>query len=107
MEVITPAGLTEAVKYMNQHLGTKVLAGGTDLLVKWKEGKVKLDRVLNVQGLQELRYIREENGYLLIGALNTHGEIAAARVVQEHAPVLAEACARWAQPDTQSGNPGG
>jgi CO/xanthine dehydrogenase FAD-binding subunit len=69
--------------------GTKVLAGGTDLLVQMKEGTVRPDCLLDIGGLDELRGIRQDGEYLWIGPLSTHQEISHSPLVREHGPALA------------------
>src|SRR5512140_376986 len=52
-----------------------VLAGGTDLLVKWSSGQPRPARVLSLHRLAELRSIALEEGAVRIGACCTHAEL--------------------------------
>ncbi|SHK68512.1 FAD binding domain-containing protein [Desulforamulus aeronauticus] len=94
MDVITPQNLQEALEELAKDPCAGVLAGGTDLLVKWKSNTINPPRVFTILGLQELNFIREEEGRLCIGPLVTHQDLAESAVVQRHAPLLAKACAQ-------------
>jgi len=51
------------------------LAGGTDVIVGLKNKKWNPEVLISLNEIPGLSYIREENGYLKIGALTTHREI--------------------------------
>lgn len=87
-----PATLPEACTLLAE-LGpeAKVLAGGTDLMVKMKQGLVAPTALVSLKHLQDLREIRWEPGRgLIIGALATHNEVGSSPVVQEHFLSLSE-----------------
>jgi xanthine dehydrogenase FAD-binding subunit len=69
----------------------RVVAGGTDVVVRLKEGLIREDVLLDISGVEALRGIREENGWVHVGALVTHDELALSPVIQQSAPVLAAA----------------
>jgi CO/xanthine dehydrogenase FAD-binding subunit len=73
--------------------GARPVAGGTDLVVGARSGKAPLpDRLVAIHAVDELRGIADANGGLRIGALATHGELAAHSLVRERYPALADAC---------------
>lgn len=102
MEVITPVNLAEVLNYLSEEPNTPLLAGGTDLLVKWKEGKANPDRVLNIQKLAELRCIQKDGEKLVFGSLCTHEDISTSQLVWQHAPVLAQACSQVGSPQIRN-----
>src|ERR1700686_5818019 len=64
-----PATVDEAVKALGGAAGlTKVLSGGTDLLVQLKSGRVKPDLIVDMKRIPELIGIREEGAFFVIGA---------------------------------------
>ena len=63
----------------------KILAGGTDLVVQLKQGKVHPRRVIDVTRIPALHQLREENGYILFGAGVTFQEVIASSLVQQGA----------------------
>ena len=71
----------------------KVLAGGTDLLVLLKDQKLKAEVVMSLSGIRELNFIRDEKERgVTLGALATHGSVAASPIIRQQFPDLAEAC---------------
>lgn len=68
---------------------SRVLAGGTDLMVELRSGRTQPDLVVDVWKLGELRGIRREQGGLRLGALTTCAELARSDAVREHADILA------------------
>lgn len=86
-----PGSLAEALRLLDQYgARAKVLAGGTDLLVKMKTGGVRPEYVIEIKQLKELDYIREEGG-LRIGAATTLSRLLAHRAVKERYSALFEA----------------
>jgi carbon-monoxide dehydrogenase medium subunit len=69
---------------------TRVIAGGTDLLVQMKTGKVDADRLVNIARIPSLRYLIEKKG-LHFGPLTSFREIERARIVKEKYTALFEA----------------
>ena len=70
---------------------SRLLAGGTDLMVEIEAGRTRPDLVLDVRGVPELRGIRAEAGGLRLGALTTCTELLRSELVRSHADVLARA----------------
>lgn len=66
------------------------VAGGTDILVKGLN-HLKQKHFVDLNGLQELRFIDVSEGCLRIGARASWSEIAESTLVVEHAPLLAQA----------------
>ncbi|MGM0578874.1 MAG: FAD binding domain-containing protein [Myxococcota bacterium] len=86
-----PTGLSDALEAVAA--GALPVAGGTDLLVEdHATGRVH-DAVVDVLRLPELRGIRVEDDALEVGAASTFFTIREDPLVQEHAPVLADAAA--------------
>ena len=91
-ELFRPTSKKEAVDLLAKHGGkAKVLAGGTDLVVLMRAGKVTPDVLVSLNRLDELRHLsfNPDDG-LRIGALVTHSELIENNDVLERYPVLAE-----------------
>src|SRR6266436_8360790 len=80
-----PTTVDEAVKALAGAAGsTKVLSGGTDLLVQLKSGRQKPDLIVDTKHIPGLIGISEEGGFFVIGAA-TPGVMLSANEQLEHA----------------------
>jgi len=90
-----PASLAEAVALLAERgPDARILAGGTDLVIRLRDGTVAPGVVVDVKRIPELAPgIRVEDGRLVIGATTVMTDIAAHPVIRHHAAALAEAAA--------------
>lgn len=72
--------------------GAVVLAGGTDLMVDYKAGKIQPQMWIDVTRVPELCGITVEDGKLIIGAAVTLTTIARSPLVRQYFPSLAQGC---------------
>src|SRR5947208_557761 len=80
-----PTSVDEAVKALAGATGqTRVLSGGTDLLVQLKSGRVKPDLIVDTKRIPGIIGIREEGDFWVIGAA-TPGVMLSADEELEHA----------------------
>lgn len=71
-----PDSIADAVRVKSE-LGTDACfwAGGTDLVLQWKQEKVKLLHCIDLTAIEGLAYIKNEKSVLRIGGLTTLAEI--------------------------------
>lgn len=79
-----------------------VVAGGTDVVRRIRNGEQSPGLLLDISRVKELRGIREENGLIYIGALTSIAELAASVLLAQKAPTLYEAANRFADPNTRN-----
>jgi len=97
MRVVSPRTLAEALEALGGATrDTRVLAGGTDLMVEFEGGRTRPDLVVDVWQLDELRGIRDERGALRIGALATCSDLLRSRLVAERADILVDSVREFA-----------
>lgn len=103
-QYLAPESLEEALSMLSQHKArAKVLAGGTDLLVRMKVSKVVPDYVISLRNVTGLDYIRQDNdGSLRIGALVTHRTIVDNPLIKESYRLLATACGKIGTPQIRN-----
>ena len=83
--------------------GSRVLAGGTDLLGCLRDGAVKADRLVSLNGLGALKGIKPmPTGGLRIGALTTLTEVAENKQVLEMYAALAQAAGAVGSPQLRN-----
>jgi len=87
-ELLKPQTLDEALGMLSQRTDSLPLAGGTNLIVDMRSGKLAPKKLVDLGGLQELCCIREKDGHLLIGAGVTIAELLDDPMIERHAPIL-------------------
>jgi carbon-monoxide dehydrogenase medium subunit len=88
-----PTSVEEALGLLEQYAGrARLVAGGTDVLVEVQRGVKPTTTLIDTTALRDLKYIREENGYVLLGALTTHNDVIASSTCVQQALPLAQAC---------------
>ena len=98
-----PATVAEAVALAGAHDGDAMyVAGGTDLVPNMKHRLFEPAHLIALRGIDDLRGIREEDGWLRIGAAETLSAVAADARVREHFPALARAAAHVAGPQLRN-----
>lgn len=92
-EYVSPQTLQEACALLVQYGDSaKVLAGGSDLLVKMKDGLMKPAYLVSLKNLDSLKAIRYEIGTgVIIGARATHNEVMNNSILQEKYRSVCEA----------------
>ena len=101
-----PESLEEAVSLLSEN-GSRVLAGGSDLLSEMKEGVVAPDVLVSLAGIEDLRGVEVTPEGVRIGAMTSLAALAANTEVQQRYPVLAEAAGGCYSADTQRWHIGG
>lgn len=92
-EYLFPRSVEEAIELLERYGGdARIIAGGTDLVLQLKRGEVKAKVLVDITRIPEIRGIREEDGYIWIGATTTHQEVAESPLIQAKAGLLARAC---------------
>jgi CO/xanthine dehydrogenase FAD-binding subunit len=91
-QVYLPRTLTELWSTMDREPEALIYAGGTDLLVKMRAGKVAAaPALICLERLAELRDIRETAVGIRFGAAVTHTELLRHPLILSRLPVLAQA----------------
>jgi len=93
-----PNSVTEAVDLLASNEGAKVLAGGHSLIPLMKLRLVAPTVLVDIGRIEALKGIEAIDGGLSIGALTTQATIAASDLVNERAPLLAEAAGMVGDP---------
>src|SRR5512139_2627815 len=88
-EYAAPTSVAEAVALLQQHEGeAKVLAGGQSLMPLLNMRLARPSLVIDLGKLKELKYIRESDGMLAIGAMTTKRTVEDSSLVQSRQPLL-------------------
>ena len=92
MRYEAPKSIDEAVKLLQGEKGnTRVLAGGTDLLVQMKSGRLEPDLVVDIKRIDGMRKIASEKGGFKIGAAVAGAELGEHAELKKAWPGVVEA----------------
>ncbi|UCG64282.1 MAG: xanthine dehydrogenase family protein subunit M [Deltaproteobacteria bacterium] len=92
-DYLTPSSLDEAISLCASYgERARYIAGGTDVMVEIKEGKISPQCLISLRHLREgLDHIVYEKGELKIGALVTHRMLELSPVIRKEFPILIDA----------------
>ena len=94
-DYLGPETIDQALDLLATHKDdAKILAGGTDLLVRMKKGVLKPKILISLKALNELSYIKKEDASIKIGARTPLADIIASDLIQKEAKALFQACER-------------
>jgi carbon-monoxide dehydrogenase medium subunit len=94
-----PTSLQEAVSLLAQHgAGAKILAGGQSLIPAMRFRLSMPETIIDINNLTGLQYIREEGGYLAIGAMTREASIEESGLIEGAYHMLADATKMIADP---------
>lgn len=98
-----PATVEEAAYLLRENRGNaRLIAGGTDLVLQLKERKINTKVLVDLSALKELKGITENDGWITIGSMTTHQQIADSGIIREKARVLAEAAQSIGSPQIRN-----
>lgn len=90
-EYFAPRTIDEAISLLAQHGDeSKILAGGHSLIPAMKLRLTQIPVIVDIGKISDLSYIKMDGGTIRIGAMTTHGAIAASDEIKQHCPLLAE-----------------
>jgi 4-hydroxybenzoyl-CoA reductase subunit beta len=97
-QLVRPTTLDDVIKARAAHPGSRLLGGGTDLVVNIRRGIEAPPTLIDVNHVVELRGIKADAQAIEIGAAVTLAELAEHPDVVRHYPVVAQAAAVIAGP---------
>lgn len=96
MEYFEPKSIGEATSLLARYgESARVIAGGTDVIVDMKS-REEPSCLVNIKRIPALSYVREDKGFLRIGALTSIREIEMSSLVRQKLPLLWEAAHQFA-----------
>jgi xanthine dehydrogenase FAD-binding subunit len=83
--------VSHAVQLMREHPNAVLIAGGSDVLIKMREGKLAGAQLISIYQLDELREVTmDPDGALRIGPMTSFSHATASPLLQRYMPVLGE-----------------
>lgn len=90
-----PTSLEEALSLLADG-SARVLAGGTDLMVNFRSGRVRPTTLVSLRDVPGLDVLREDGEGIALGARVTLADVLTSELIAERAPVLASTAKRMA-----------
>jgi 4-hydroxybenzoyl-CoA reductase beta subunit len=101
-EYLEPKNLEEALEFLaEQGERAKVIAGGTDLIVRMKQRLVEPEFLISLKNLHELSFVRQENAMVVIGAMTPLSSVIDSDLIRADFPALVEAIKLIGAPPVQ------
>lgn len=88
-DYVAPRTVAEAVQLLRKHgYEAKVLAGGQSLIPMLRFRLLEPALLVDINRIEDLAYLREEDGFLRIGALTRHADVENAPGLEKRYPLL-------------------
>lgn len=103
LDYAKPQDLEEALSFLSKAPeATKILAGGTDLIIQLRSRETEAEYILDLGGLEELKQIRLEGENIILGSMTTFTQVEEDPIIRKHVPVLAEAAGSVGSPQIRN-----
>jgi len=99
---LRPVNLKEALEYLSRNEDIKILAGGTDLLVKYYERLYEVESWLDLKDIKELKLIEVYDERIEIGAMITHSQLEESEYIKNYFPLLKKAASEVGSPQIRN-----
>lgn len=102
-EYLRPESVREAISLLQQHGdGAKILSGGQSLIPMMKMRLARPEYLIDINRIPELRYIKEEGGYLKIGGLTREADLEHSDLIRLRYPIILDTAAAIADPQVRN-----
>jgi carbon-monoxide dehydrogenase medium subunit len=103
IECLFPKTVEEALSMLEKHNGSsRVIAGGTDVLIKLKRRNISAKYIIDLKGIGGLNFIENDGLGLRIGAVTVLSDILDSPIVCESYPILTDALSVLASPQIRN-----
>ena len=98
-DMYVPESLNDLLSYLDDHQpGVQLIANGTDLINRMQRRQVETRVLVDISGLSEFNYVRDDNGKIRIGALTTIQDLISSPVLGHHYDVFRDVASKFGGP---------
>ncbi|MCK4707059.1 MAG: xanthine dehydrogenase family protein subunit M [Gammaproteobacteria bacterium] len=102
-EYHVPTNIADAVSLLGKYGDeAKILAGGHSLLPMMKLRFAEPAHLIDINGIDELRGVKENGGQICIGAMTTENQLIASQLLWDKCPLIPEAAKSIADPQVRN-----
>lgn len=101
IEYHAPKSLNGALTLLVEQENAKPIIGGTDLMIAMRAAASTPSHLVDLNEIAELNYIKEDDGYIKIGATATHAQVATDPLTTK-LPALLDATSRIGSPQIRT-----
>src|SRR5690349_561342 len=102
-EYESPGSIAEAVSLLQKYGDdAKILSGGHSLIPMMKLRLARPAYVIDINNIPDLSYIKEEDGFIKIGALTRESEIEHSKLLKEKYPIFGDVSKLIADPSVRN-----
>lgn len=102
-EIYEATTVNNAIELLKKHPNAIIIAGGSDILIKIREGKISGCELVSIQSLRELRGISLiDDKIIRIGSLESFAHIADSEIIKNNIPVLRESALKVGGPQIRN-----
>jgi xanthine dehydrogenase FAD-binding subunit len=92
INIMEPETMIEALKMLDSNPKLKIIAGGTDVLIRLHHGDMEEVELLSIRNIKSLKDITLlEDGTISIGSMTSFSDVFRSDIINKYIPVLAEA----------------
>jgi len=97
------ASVKEAISLLAQDPNAKLIAGGTDVLIKLRHGKDEFANLVDIHGLTELKFVEKDSDETIkIGSGMEFANLATNKIILKNIPVLSTASSSVGGPQVRN-----
>lgn len=83
-EILFPNSIDEAKQYLNKYSNAKILAGGTDLVIEMRKGKVTADYLISLSKINDLKRIKNFPHHIVFGSMVTFTDLLETEILNNY-----------------------
>jgi xanthine dehydrogenase FAD-binding subunit len=101
--ILKAKSVQEALIMLEENEAATIINGGTDVLIRMKERKLKDAALISIQDIKELCGVKiSEDGSIIVGPGTTFTEISNNSIIQKYIPGLGYACSQVGSPQIRN-----
>lgn len=98
-DMYVPENFNDLLGYLDDHQsGVQLIANGSDLINRIQRRQIEARVLVDISGLSEFNYVRNDDGTIRIGALTTIQDLVSSPVLGQHYDVFRDVASKFGGP---------